>query len=135
MVIYHCPAFFSFYQLHKIHQCNILHILAERSHQRRIAQLGPYIFHLIEKHYEQVVKTKFRFVLTPQYHIDSGMYPFQVCHHRTHHATRQTAFQKEGRHIFVGRIHEVAQKIIYKFLCHGTGLHIRFHINIGNSET
>ena len=65
MVVYHCPALFPFYQLHKIHQCNILHILTERSHQRRITQLRPHIFHFVEKHYQQIVKTKFRFVLTP----------------------------------------------------------------------
>ena len=52
MVVYHRPALLSLYLLHEVHQSHILHILAERSHQRRIAQFGPYIFHFVEQHDE-----------------------------------------------------------------------------------
>ena len=95
MVVYHRPTLLSLYLLHEVHQRHILHILAERSHQRRITQLGPYIFHFVEQHDEQVVQTEFRLVLTAQYHVDAGMHSLQVGHHGAHHATRQTALQQE----------------------------------------
>ena len=63
MIIYHRPALLTFHQLHEVHQCYILHILTERRYQRRIPQLRPYVFHLVEEHHQQVVNAEFRFIL------------------------------------------------------------------------
>ena len=95
VVVYHRPALFSLHLLHNVHQCHVLHILAERSHQRRITQLGPYIFHFVEKHHKQVVQTEFRLVPASQYHVDAGMHAFQIGHHGAHHTAWQAALQQK----------------------------------------
>ena len=73
---------------HYVHQCHVLHVLAEWSHQRRIAQLGPHIFYFVEQHHKQIVDAELRLIIIPKYHIDTGMYSFQIGHHRPHHPTR-----------------------------------------------
>ena len=60
------------------------------------------------------------------------MYSLQIGHHGTHHTTRKATLQQQRGHVFIGRIHEIAQEVIYKFLCHGTCLHICLHIDIGH---
>ena len=37
--------------------------------------------------------------------------------------------------MFVGRVHKVTKEIIDELLCHGTRLHIGFHINIRYTKT
>ena len=135
MIIDHRPAFFSFHQLHYVHQRHVLHVLAERSHQRRIAQLRPYIFHFVEKHHQQVVYAEFGLVLAFQYHVDAGMYAFQVRHHGAHHTARKPALQEQGRHMLVGGVHKVTEEVVYELLRHGARFHIGLHIDVGHPET
>ena len=120
--------------MHHVHQRHVLDVLAERSHQRRITQLGPYIFHFIEKHYQQVVYAEFGLVLAFQYHVDTGVHAFQVCHHGTHHTARKSALQEQGRHMLVGGVDKVTEEVVYEFLRHGTCFHIGFHVDVGHLE-
>jgi len=60
----------------------------------------------------QIVDAQFRFVLTSQYQIDAGMHSFQIGHHRTHHTSGKSAFQEQRRHMLVGRVHKITQKIV-----------------------
>ena len=58
------------------------------------------------------------------------MHSFQIGHHRTHHTSGKSAFQEQRRHMLVGRVHKITQKIVNELLCHGTGFHVGFHINL-----
>ena len=58
------------------------------------------------------------------------MHSFQIGHHRPHHTSGKSAFQEQRRHMLVGRVHKITQKIVNELLCHGTGFHVGFHINL-----
>ena len=135
MVVYHRPAFFAFYLLHEVHQCHVLDILTEGRHQGRVTQLGPYVLHFVKQHHKQVVQAQLGLVLALQDHVDAGVHALQVGHHGAHHAARQAALQQEGRHVLVGRIHEVAQEVVDELLCHGACLHVGFHVDLRHLET
>ena len=135
VVVDHRPALFALHLRHDIHQRHILHILAEGGHQWRITQLGPYVFHLVEQHHQQVVDAQFRFALAFQYQVDAGMHAFQVGHHRAHHSARQSALQQQRRHVLVARIHEVAQEVVDELLRQRAGFHVGLHVDVGHLES
>ena len=85
------PARLVIEHVEEIHQGGVLHILAERGHERRIAQTRPDILNLLEKLDHQGVKAHFRTAVRPLGSVDRTLETLQVSHHRTHHSARKTA--------------------------------------------
>ena len=83
-----CPSRLSLEDVHQIHERSILHILAERSHERWITQTWPYILDLLEQHYHKLIESKLCLALCSKRRVDCTMEALQVSHHRSHHSAR-----------------------------------------------
>ena len=120
---------------HDVHQGDVLHILAERGHERRITDLRPYIFNLFEEFDHQVVERNFGFAVVAEVHVDGGVDALEVGHHGTHHAARKAAAHEQGGEVMVGRLDEVAQEVVDELLREGAGFHIGLHVDVLHLET
>ena len=76
----HTPTFFALLHGHYVHHGKVLHILAERSHQRWIAHTRPYVGHFIEEFDEQFILLHKRQVTFCLVLIDRFQIGFQVRH-------------------------------------------------------
>ena len=54
------PSWLSIENIEEVHEGGVLYVLAERCHQRRIAESWPYILDFIEKLHHEGVKADFR---------------------------------------------------------------------------
>ena len=96
----------------QVHQRRVLHILAERGHERRIAEPRPNVLNLLEELDHQRVQRHFRASMGPLRRVDRALEAPEVGHHRAHHAARQPAAHQERGHLPVGRVDPVAEEIV-----------------------
>ena len=95
-VVHHHEAALALFHCEEVHQGDVLHILAERCYQWGIAYARPYIFYFVEQFHEHIVGCQFFVAALLADIVDGTHDTAQVGHHRTHHATRQTASQQQG---------------------------------------
>ena len=79
----------------EVHQRDVLHILAERSNQWRIAHARPHVFHFAEEFHEHVVHRQLLLALLLAQVVDGLANTAQVGHHTAHHAAGQTAAEQQ----------------------------------------
>ena len=124
------PASLSLEDVHEVHQSRVLHILAERSDERRITKTRPYIFHFLEKHDHKLVKSQLSLSLGTEGSVDCAMETFEVSHHRTHHSSRQTTADKKRTHMRIVRVDPISEEVIDELLGQGTHLHVCVHVQV-----
>ena len=90
-IVHHYIATLALLDGQQVHQRNVLRVLRERSYQWGIAHLWPYILYLVEQLHQHVVHRERRLALLLAQLVDHRLDRTKVGHHRTHHATRQTA--------------------------------------------
>ena len=66
--------------------------------------------------------------------VDDAVNASQICHHRAHHAARQSAAEQERGHVLVAWIDEVAEPVVDELLRQRTSLHICVHIQVSHLE-
>ena len=76
----HSPTVFAFLHSHHIHHGKVLHILAERSHQRRITDTRPYIGNFVEQLNQKLVLRHKRQIMLCLIFVDRFQIRFEVCH-------------------------------------------------------
>ena len=118
----------------EVHQCNVLHILRERSHQWWVAHARPYVFNLVEQAHEHIVGRQLLVATLAAYVVYGAHDASEVGHHRAHHASGQSAAQQERRHVLVAGVDEVAQPLVDELLCERACLHVGAHVDVGHVE-
>ena len=121
--------------VHQVHQRGVLHVLAERGHERGITELGPYVLDFLEEHHHQLVEGDLLLALVAQGHVDGALETLEVGHHGAHHATGQSAAYQKRRADVVVRLDEHAQKIVDECLGESSGLHIGVHVDVLYEES
>ena len=81
VVVHHHEAALALFHGEEVHQRDVLGILREWGHEWWIANARPYISHLVEKLYEQVVHGKLRLTLLLAQVVDGGAHATEVGHH------------------------------------------------------
>ena len=135
ILVYLAEAGFTLRHGQQVHHGYVLRILAEGGHQRRIAQHGPDIFHLLEQLHRQLLETHFRLAVLLQGHIDGAMHTAQVAHHRTHHAAGQTASHQQRATDTVTGVDIQAQEVIDELLRQLACLHVGVHVDVFHQES
>ena len=130
----HAPTLLAFLHLHHVHQRQILHILAERRHQWRIPDAGPYVSHLVEQLNQQLILRHERQVVLHLILIDGLQVFLQVGHQTPHHTSRKPRTNQQRVHQAVTRTDIQAQEIVHELLDHRAYLHVSLHINLRNLE-
>ena len=81
ILVYGLPSRLALEHVHQVHQCSILHVLAEWGYQWRVTKSWPYIFYLLEQHDNQSVEIQFLLSLVSQRCVNRTLESLEVCHH------------------------------------------------------
>ena len=130
----HAPAFFAFLHLDDVHQGQVFHILAERSHEAGVSHLGPDVGHFVEQLDEQFVLRQFGLPVFGLPFVERLQVGLQVGHERTHHAARQSRGDKQGVVDAVERIAVESEEVVHHFLYLRAYLHVGRHIDFFHLE-
>ena len=128
----HSPTFFSFFHCHHVHHGEVLHVLAERSHQWRITDTRPYVSYFIKELDEQLVLRHKRQIVFCLIFIDRFQIGFEIGHQTTHHTAGKSGSNQQGVHQAVFRADIQAEEVVHKFLNHAAHFHVGFHIDFGH---
>ena len=134
-IVHHGVAGFVHRLGEKVHQSDVLHILAEGRYEGRIAHARPNVGHFVEEFHEEGIFREGFFALLLTVGVDGFAHTGQVGHHRAHHTAGQTATEQERRHEFVAGVDEVAQPLVDELLGEFARLHVGVHIDLGHVET
>ena len=80
-VVHHHEATLALLHSEKVHQSDVLNILAEWSYQWRVANAWPYILYLVEELDQEVVHRQLFLALLLADVVDSLTHTAKVCHH------------------------------------------------------
>ncbi len=131
----HAPTLLALLHLHHVHQREVLHILAERCYKWRITDARPYIRHLVEQLYQQLVLRHQRLVVLYIALVYCLEVLVEVCHKATHHTARKSRTYQERIHQSVSRTDIQTQKVVHELLYHAAHFHVGFHVYLRHAVT
>ena len=81
ILVYVAEALLALAHCKDVHKCGVLGILAERSNERWITELWPYILNLLEEFHEELVNCALVLSVSALCSVDGTLEHFQVRHH------------------------------------------------------
>ena len=131
----HRPTLLAFLHLNHIHQCEVLHVLAEWSDEAWITHLWPNVCHFVEKLYKDFVGCEFLLSVLYLPLVEGNKVFLKVCHQRTHHTAWKTWLHKQRVVDTVEFWTIVTKEVIHHFFNLSSNFHVGFHIDFLHLKT